>query len=397
MSIHIPHGFRFAGVHCGIKRNRDKPDLTLVVADRPVTAAGVYTQNRICAAPVQWDRQQTPNGHTRAVVINSGNANACTGPQGLEDAKSMCALVADACQLDPAAVLVMSTGIIGQPLPMEKIAAGITAAAGQLAADQPAVQDAARGIMTTDTVPKWASRALELPGKTVRLLGLAKGAGMIGPQMATMLGLIVTDAALAPDAAQEMLADVCDQTFNCISVEGHTSTNDTVILLASGAAAAEPLSGPDRQAFHTVLLDLCAQLARSIPADGEGATHLITIDVRGCQQPADARRIARSVANSPLVKTAIAGGDPNWGRIVSAAGYAGVEFDADQVDLEINGYAVYRQGAPLAFDAAEVSDSIRAQRETSIELSVGRGPAAARFWTTDLTAEYVQINADYHT
>jgi glutamate N-acetyltransferase/amino-acid N-acetyltransferase len=280
---------------------------------------------------------------------------------------------------------------------MEKIDTGIRAAAAQLAADQPAVIAAARGIMTTDTVHKLASRAVDIEGTTVRLLGMAKGAGMIGPRMATMLGLITTDAALAPETAQEVLADVAQQTFNCISVEGHTSTNDTVILLASGAATPRPLSGALLQTFHTTLVDLCAELARSIPADGEGATHLITIDVRGCQQPADARRIARSVANSPLVKTAIAGGDPNWGRIVSAAGYAGVEFEAQQVDLQINGYTLYHQGVPVVFDADQVSDSIRQNRDTSIELCVGKGPAAARFWTTDLTAEYVRINADYHT
>ncbi|NIP86586.1 MAG: bifunctional glutamate N-acetyltransferase/amino-acid acetyltransferase ArgJ [Planctomycetales bacterium] len=395
--MNIPQGFRLAGVHCGIKRNAQRPDITLILCDRPAVAAGVYTQNQVFAAPVQVDRERTPNDSTRVVVANSGNANACTGSQGLEDARAMCALAADACGVTDSSVLVMSTGIIGQPLPMQKIERGIRAAADQLADSEQGVLAAARGIMTTDTVPKVASRSLDLQGTTVRLLGIAKGAGMIGPRMATMLSVILTDATLDPSSAQELLDDVVQQTFNCISVEGHTSTNDTVLLLASGAAGGVGLSDGFQTAFRGAVTDLATELARAIPADGEGATHLITIDVCGCQRAEEARTIAGAVANSPLVKTAIAGGDPNWGRIVSAAGYAGVPFAAAEVDLRLNGCLLYRQGMPVAFDAQQVSASIREHRETSIELSVGSGPAAARFWTSDLTAEYVRINADYHT
>ncbi|HUS37881.1 MAG: bifunctional glutamate N-acetyltransferase/amino-acid acetyltransferase ArgJ [Pirellulales bacterium] len=397
MSTRLPLGFRFAGVHCGIKRKPQNPDIALIVSDRPATAAGVYTQNRIYAAPVQVDRERTPNELTQAVVVNSGNANACTGERGLRDARQMCAIVAEACGLKQNSVLVMSTGIIGEHLPMKKINSGIRAAAAQLAADEASVVAAARGIMTTDKVHKLASRELAMAKAEIGLLGMAKGSGMIGPKMATMLGVIVTDAALDPATAQSMLCEIVDQTFNCISVEGHTSTNDTVLLLANGAAIAEPLSGQELNAFRTALLELSTELARSIPADGEGATHLITVTVRGCEDPSDARHIARAIANSPLVKTAVAGADPNWGRIVSAAGYAGVEFDPGRVALEINGCLLFDQGEPVKYDAEQVSNSIRGNVDTSVVLTVGTGQASIRFWTSDLTAEYVRINADYHT
>jgi glutamate N-acetyltransferase/amino-acid N-acetyltransferase len=252
-------------------------------------------------------------------------------------------------------------------------------------------------MMTTDKFHKLAGREIQAGGTTVRITGIAKGAGMIGPRMATMLGLVMTDAALEPATAQEMLAGVVDQTFNCISVEGHTSTNDTVLLLAGGAAGGGPLVGDALAAFQTALLEVCTELCRMIPADGEGASHLITIDVEGCADRESARRIARTIADSPLVKTAITGADPNWGRIVSAAGYAGVPFDPARVDLAINGFELYRQGAPVAFDAAAVSSSIRAENETSVQLRLAEGGASVRFWTSDLTVEYVRFNADYHT
>jgi glutamate N-acetyltransferase/amino-acid N-acetyltransferase len=220
---------------------------------------------------------------------------------------------------------------------------------------------------------------------------------MIGPNMATMLGVVLTDAALSTADAQQLLGEVVDETFNCISVEGHMSTNDSVLLLANGAAGGAAPSGPDLKAFRQALAEVCGDLARAIPADGEGATHLITLDVQGCQSAAAAREIARTVANSPLVKTAVAGADPNWGRILSAAGYSGIEFDPARVELSINGSVLYRAGAPVDFDAAAVSAAIRGARETHVVLRFGEGEAAARFWTTDLTAEYVRLNADYHT
>jgi glutamate N-acetyltransferase/amino-acid N-acetyltransferase len=393
----VPQGFRVAGVHCGIKRNPAKEDFTLVVADRPAVAAGVYTQNRVFAAPVAFDRQRTPGADFRVVAVNSGNANACTGERGLRDAGEMARLAAQACGANERQALVMSTGIIGEFLPMQKIAAGIEAARSKLAADEAALVAAARGIMTTDRYHKLAGGAVQLGGRTMHITGMAKGAGMIGPNMATMLGLVLTDAPLSPNEAQSTLAAVADETFNCISVEGHTSTNDTLLLLASGAVGGAPLAGVELERFRAALREVCTDLARLIPADGEGSSHLVTVEIRGLATRADALQIAKTVANSALVKTAVAGNDPNWGRIVSAAGYAGVPFDAERVDLTVNGIELYRQGVPVAFDAAAASASIRDNHETHIVLTFAEGPEAVRFWTSDLTAEYVRINADYHT
>lgn len=397
MSLCVPKGFRLAGVYCGVKRATDKLDLALVVSDLPATAAGVYTQNLVCAAPVQLDRSRTPCRGVRAVAINAGNANACTGQRGLQDAERMAALAANAVGAHPQQALVLSTGVIGEFLPLEKIAAGIHAAAARLSADEAGLDAASRAIMTTDTVPKRACRTVELPGRTVTLSGMAKGAAMIGPNMATMLAVIMTDAPLEPDDAQTALHSAVEDTFNCISVEGHMSTNDTVLLLANGAAGGAPLAGDELHEFRTALEAVCTELARAIPADGEGATHLITIEVKGCATRADAATIAKSVANSALVKTAVHGADPNWGRIVSAAGYAGVAFDPSGVSLHVNGYALYHEGAPLSFDADAVSKSIADNRETLVQLRLSEGSAEIRFWTSDLTAEYIRLNADYHT
>lgn len=398
MPWELPLGFSAAGVYCGIKRNTSKKDLALVVCDRPATAAGVYTQNLVHAAPVALDRSRTPSAAIRGVVINSGNANACTGERGYADAIRMTELAAGRLDLPAEALLVLSTGIIGEFLPLEKIERGIDAAAAALGRDEAALVAAAQGMLTTDTRHKLAGECLTLPsGAQVRLTGLAKGAAMIGPRMATMLGLVLTDAALEPQAAQTLLREIVDDTFNCISVDGHMSTNDTVLLLASGAAGSHPLAGADLAAFAAALRRTCSELARMIPADGEGCTHLVTIDVRGCDSRATAYEIAKTVAESPLVKTAICGADPNWGRIVSAAGYAGRSFDPAQVALKVNGFLLYERGAPVKFDAATVSASIRENRDTHVELSFGGGPGEIRFWTTDLTPEYVRLNADYHT
>ncbi|HEY5312399.1 MAG TPA: bifunctional ornithine acetyltransferase/N-acetylglutamate synthase, partial [Pirellulales bacterium] len=277
------------------------------------------------------------------------------------------------------------------------IQAGIQAAAGRLAADEAALVLAARGMLTTDSTHKLAGRTFNVAGQPIHITGMAKGAAMIGPNMATMLGLVLTDAALSPQAAQTALAVAVADSFNCISVDGHMSTNDTVLLLANGAASSTPLAGSDLAAFQAELSSVCQELARAIPADGEGATHLVTIDVRGCASRETARQIAKTVAESALVKTAVAGADPNWGRIVSAAGYAGVPFDPAGVSLRLNGTLLYEHGVPLAFDAAAVSASIRGNRDTAIELDFEEGDAHIRFWSTDLTAEYVRLNADYHT
>ena len=397
MSIRVPKGFRLAGVHCGIKRDPGKPDLTLVVSDTPAAAAGVYTQNLVHAAPVALDRERTPSDRIRTVVVNSGNANACTGRRGLDDARQMARLAAAACGAEEDQALVLSTGVIGSYLPMDKIAAGIEAAAGKLGSDEGALLSAARGIMTTDTVHKLAGRRLALSGREVELVGMAKGAAMIGPNMATMLGVLLTDAPLEPATAQSALKAAVDESFNCISVDGHMSTNDSVLLLAIGAAGGGRLAGDDLATFRRALAEVCTELARAIPADGEGATHLVTIEVAGCADRKAAFQIAKTIADSPLVKTAITGADPNWGRIVSAAGYAGVPFDPAGVSLHVNGILLYQAGSPVEFDAKAVSNSIRENRDTLIQLCLSEGNSEARFWTTDLTAEYVRLNADYHT
>jgi glutamate N-acetyltransferase / amino-acid N-acetyltransferase len=397
MSIHIPLGFRFAGVHCGIKKFPQKEDLTLVHCPDGAVAAGTYTTNLVYAAPVALDRQRTPSGDIRVVIVNSGNANACTGERGMQDAREMARLAAAAAKANEEQALVMSTGVIGHFLPMDKVAAGATAAAGKLAGDEAAFLAAARGILTTDKGIKVASRALELSEGTVRLAGFCKGAGMIGPKMATMLCVVTTDVMLMPSEAQAALSYSVEESFNCVSVEGHMSTNDTVLLLASGKATKKPLGTKDLSQFQVALSELCIELAKQIADDGEGASHLITLDVRGAKTRDDARQVAQAIANSALVKTAIAGGDPNWGRIVSAAGYAGVPLDPAGIGLTINGFSLYERGAPVPFDAKAVSAAIKSNRETQITLTLREGQAAVRFWTSDLNVEYVRFNADYTT
>jgi glutamate N-acetyltransferase/amino-acid N-acetyltransferase len=386
-----------AGVYSGVKRDTSREDCALVVSDVPAVAAGVYTQNLVFAAPVAWDRARTPGTGFRAVAINSGNANACTGERGLRDARRMAELAAGLCDAPAEAGLVLSTGVIGEYLPLEKIAAGLEQCARHLDRSEPACIKAARGMMTTDTVHKVAGQTLSVDGRKITVSGMCKGAAMIAPNMGTMLGLLFTDAPLTPAAAQQALSSAVEETFNCISVDGHMSTNDTVLLLANGAAGGPPLSGAGLEQFHGALLSVCRDLSRAIPADGEGATHLISIEATGCATRADARQIAKAVADSPLVKCAIHGADPNWGRIVSAAGYSGVKFDPAKVTLRLNGYQLYRDGAPIAFDADMVSASIRDNRETQIQLNFGEGAASVTFYTADLTAEYVRLNADYHT
>jgi glutamate N-acetyltransferase/amino-acid N-acetyltransferase len=397
MAICVPKGYVLAGVHARIKRDPHKQDLTLVMSETPASGAGVYTQNLVCAAPVTLDRSRTPSGCIRTVVICSGVANACTGERGLRDAEEMARLAAAACGAEPDQALVLSTGVIGSFLPMDRIGQGISAAAVKLGRSESSLIAAARGMLTTDTIHKLAGRTVTIGGREIQITGMAKGAAMMGPNMATMLALIMTDAALSPADTQAALSAATNDSFNCMSVDGHMSTNDTVLLLANGAAGGEPLTGDDLAAFQTALNEVAVDLAKAIAGDGEGATHLVTIDITGCATRQTALDIAKTVANSPLVKTALHGADPNWGRIVSAAGYAGVPFDPRGVTLRLNGFLLYQKGAPVEFDGKAVSNSIRDNRDTQIELEFGEGTASRRFWTTDLTAEYVRLNADYHT
>ncbi len=391
----LPNGFQTAGVYCGIKAKADVLDLALFVSEKPCTAAGVFTQNKVVGAPVKLSRARVPRDSARAVIINSGNANACTGEKGDQDARWMTDELANQLNCDPEDVLLCSTGVIGHFLPLEKLSEGIPQAVQQLAGTPSAFHNAARGMMTTDTVPKQAVREIEVNGQTYRLSGAAKGAAMIGPNMATMLSVIMTDAPLHSEQADRMLREAVDQSFNCISVEGHTSTSDTVILLANG-----DLNSPTQDlssSFQPALNDLTAELAQAIIRDAEGAEHFITIDVTGTRTRADAHRIAKTVAEAALIKTAIAGGDPNWGRIVSAVGYCGVPVEESEITLRLNGVLLYEAGTPMAYDEAAVSKSLKTLRETAIELQLTQGEAHVRFWTSDLTAEYVRLNSEYTT
>ncbi len=400
--MHLPVGFRFAGVVGGIKSRVGARDVTLIVSDTPCVAAGVYTTNQIVAAPVVVSRNRTPSNTIRGIVVNSGNANACTGTRGLQDAVEMTKHAAEA--IDPSGMLtaeqfvVMSTGIIGRFLPMEKIKEGISAAANELASTEQAFLNACDGILTTDIARKTTERRFILDGKETNIVGMCKGAGMIGPKMATMLAIIITDAPLEPTQAQRLLQSAANKSFNCISVEGHMSTNDTLVMLASQPTCEIPaLHGWNEIEFAKQLNEMAIELAKKIPEDGEGATHLLEIRIDGANTDADANAVARSVALSNLVKTAITGGDPNWGRIVSAAGYAGVPIRPDHTALKINGIPLFERGEPLEFDAPKVSQSIRASKLTEIDLQIGLGPGVATHWTTDLNTEYVRFNSEYTT
>jgi len=340
----LPRGFRAAATRAGIKPSGGL-DLAVLLADGPCSAAGTFTTNQICAAPVKWDRSLVPSAGIRAVVINAGNANAATGAQGEANAERTAAVAAEQIGCRPQDVLVASTGVIGHQLPMDRMEAGLRATLGSVLPDWASFDEVSRAIMTTDSRPKVDSRRQDVDGQDVTLFGVAKGAAMIGPRMATMLGFLLTDASVEPADLQTILSRAVEDSFNCISVEGHTSTNDTVLLLAGGTGP--KLTGESLEQFGSMVRQACATLARMIPDDGEGSTHLITIDVEGCLDRDQARTIARSVADSPLVKTAVHGADPNWGRIVSAAGYSGVAFPESQLSLWLNGFPLYRDGTPL--------------------------------------------------
>ena len=394
---HLARGFRFAGVHCGIRPDPGRRDLALVVSDGPSAAAGVFTRNRVRAAPVRVSEERLPAEAARGVVVCSGNANACTGEQGLRDAQRMTAVAAEAVGCRSEQFLVCSTGVIGRPLPMGEVEAGIRVAAGELSDTAVALGHAARAILTTDTVIKVTTRAVDVGGAEVRLTGFAKGAAMIGPNLATMLAFVCTDASVAATDLHALAGRVADQTFNCVSVEGHTSTNDTLLLFANGIAGCRPLGGGGLDRFGAALTAVCADLARSIAADAEGAGHLVTVEVEGLRDDAEARRVAKAVADSPLVKTAVYGADPNWGRFVSAAGYAGVEFEETDLSLWLGDVLLYHEGAPQPFDPATASAYLKRERNVHIRLQFTLGPGRCTFWTCDLTPEYVRLNADYTT
>jgi len=391
----LADGYRYSGVVSGLRNEPDRRDLALIVSDRPAAGAGVFTQNRVCAAPVHVCRERLPSDQVRGIVICSGNANACTGDQGMKDARRMAEIVAGQLKCEPSQILVCSTGVIGRMLPMEILERGIPLAATKLTADKTGLNDAAHAILTTDSHIKVFTRTVATSAGEIRLTGFAKGAAMIGPNMATMLGFILTDAAVKPGDLHYLLKSAVEQSFNCISVEGHTSTNDTVLLLANGMGA--PLEGHDLSAFTGAVNGLCAELARSIAADAEGANHLVVIDIEGCRSDAEAKQVAKTIAESPLVKTAIYGGDPNWGRFVSAAGYSGVMFDDKDLTLWMGDMLLFRAGMPLPFDAAAASNYLKRHREVHLRLRFTLGPGRCTYYTCDLTPEYVRLNADYTT
>lgn len=394
--ITAPKGFVAAGVHAGLKK--EKMDLALIVSEVPATAAAVYTRNRVKAAPLLVTRENLKSGIARAIVCNSGNANACTGERGYRDAREMAALTAAAVGCEPWQVVVASTGVIGVPLPMDKISAGIRAAAEKLGVD--GGSDAAAAIMTTDTIKKEIAVQMTLGGVTVTIGGIAKGSGMIHPNMGTMLCFLTTDVAMEREDLEQALRAVVDRTFNMVTVDGDTSTNDMAVILANGCAGNPPLTIEDHAVFRAALEYVCRELARLIARDGEGATKLITVKVRGAASEGEARLVARTVAGSNLVKSAVFGADANWGRILCAAGYSGAEIDPNRVDIYLESRAgceqMARDGEGLAF-CEDSAAAILREEEITIILDLKQGTAAATAWGCDLTYDYVKINASYRT
>jgi glutamate N-acetyltransferase/amino-acid N-acetyltransferase len=393
--VTAPSGFRTAGVACGIKKS-GALDLALVVADAPAAAAGVFTTNKAQAAPVLVSREHLVlgGGLARAVVVNSGCANACTGPEGMAVARSSAGFVASIIGCAPEQVLVASTGVIGVQLDLDKLRKGAGEAATALS--KHAHGDAARAIMTTDRAPKSAAVSVTTPAGTFRVGGMAKGAGMIEPHMATMLGFITTDADVFPPLLQRALREAADVTFNAITIDGDTSTNDTVFLLASGASGVH-IDEAAYAGFAAALREVCGTLARAIVRGGEGATKLVAVSASGAASDADAKRAAHTIANSLLVKTAIHGGDPNWGRLLAAAGRAGVAFDVEHATVRIGPVVLFKDGVPFD-DRAPEAAAYLAGTDLDIEVGLGAGGShAATVWTCDLSAEYVAINAEYRT
>ncbi len=401
-----PKGFRVASGHCGVKAS-GKPDLMILVADQPCAVAGVFTRSKLPSAPVIVSRRHVRNGHAQAIVCNSGNANAATGQAGLEHAARMCARVAAEPGIeraDPRLVLPCSTGVTCQPLPIEKIERGITSLAGGFARGGPADAAAARAIMTTDLAPKQSYRAIGTGKDRIQLGGIAKGSGMIAPNMATMLCFITTDARITPAMMKVALKRSVDHSFNRISVDQHTSPSDTVLIMASGAASNPVIRAPGRalDRFTDALTDLCRDLAYQIAKDGEGATRVIRVRVLNAKTQRDADRIGKAVVDSPLVKTAVHGQDPNWGRITTAAAYSGAALVPDKLSLSIgpgNGVSVYRRGQPATLTAATSKKlaTIMAGAEIQFTLDMGLGQATTEWLGCDLSRDYVTINADYTT
>jgi glutamate N-acetyltransferase/amino-acid N-acetyltransferase len=393
----IINGFKFAAVKSGI-RGKDRPDMGLIVCQSPAAAAGVFTTNLVQAAPVILGRERIATGLTQAVLVNSGIANACTGDEGLANANKCAKLAANALEIDEKLVLVSSTGVIGEQFEMNCFTDHMPELAATLGADK--LQDVAQAIMTTDTVPKLAERTVQLGDKSVKLAGITKGAGMIMPNMATMLCFIMTDAIIDSVVLQAMLAKSVQQSFNRITVDGDTSTNDTAIIMASGLAENSPVVDADSaegQIFAQTLNELCRDLAMQIVADGEGATKLVTVAVRGAQNDQEAEIAARAVANSALVKTAFFGEDANWGRIMGALGRSGANFSQEQVSICFDTQQIVAHGQLISVAAEEAATKVLHQKEFSVQIDLGAGKSSCKIYTCDLSLDYIKINADYRT
>lgn len=402
-ALHPIAGVRIGVTQAGI-RKADRKDLTVVLIDEGASVGGVFTQNRFCAAPVQVCREHLAAGQgIRAMLINTGNANAGTGQPGLLRARATCVALAKALDIAQEQVLPFSTGVIMEPLPHDRIMAGLPtaiAAAGHATSSQQWV-DAAEGIMTTDTVPKAASTQLQLAGATVSITGISKGAGMIRPNMATMLGFLATDACVAPELMKELSLALAEGSFNRVTVDGDTSTNDSFVVIATHKAAHAPitsLQSPEGQALFQAMLQVARQLAQAIVRDGEGATKFITIQVEGGRDGAECRQVAYAIAHSPLVKTAFYASDPNLGRILAAVGYAGVaDLDQTGIDLYLDDVHVAIQGGRHPSYREEDGQRVMKQTEITVRVVLGRGNATDTVWTCDLSHEYVTINADYRS
>ena len=389
-------GVRAAGVHAGIKAAEAK-DVALIVTDTPATAAGVFTKNSVTAAPVLVCREHLSDGQAQAVIVNSGNANACTGEVGMANAQRMATATAEQLGIDANLVLVSSTGVIGQQLPMDKIENGIQAAANALSTEGGA--DAAAAIMTTDTHPKSVAVEIEIGDTPVRIGGIAKGSGMIAPNMATMLSYLTTDAKINAEVLQAALNRVVDDTYNLLTVDTDRSTNDTVLILATGHANNTEIvaaNGEDYEAFCEGLLFVCTELVKMLARDGEGATKLVEVVVKRARNRDDAEKAARAVAESPLVKTAVFANDANWGRIMMAIGKSGAAFDPYQVDVYLADYQLVRDGMDAGYDEDKAT-ALFAQDPVRITIDLGAGDTAVTMWTCDYSYDYIRINADYRT
>ncbi|WP_373498088.1 bifunctional glutamate N-acetyltransferase/amino-acid acetyltransferase ArgJ [Desulfococcus sp.] len=387
-------GFTFAGIAAGIKKKGGR-DLGLIVSEAPASVAGVFTRNRVQAAPVLLDRRRVQSGRCQAVIVNSGNANCCTGDAGMRDAEAMSRHAAAALGISEDLVCVASTGVIGQPMPMDAVVLSMPQLTNALSPE--GIDEFAEAIMTTDLVPKVVSVQAEMAGTPYTLMGVAKGSGMIRPDMATMLCFIVTDLAVSPEVLQKSLAEGVDRSFNRITVDGDTSTNDTVLMMAGGRSGAAVRSDPEQAEFQARLDDVLIRLARMVVKDGEGATKLVEIAVVGAASEGDARKVADTVAHSNLVKTALFGEDANWGRIIAAAGRSGVPVAPDAIDIRFDGVMMCRNGMTCGNEAEKAVTAVLKKPEYRIVIDLHMGTASASVFTCDFSIDYVKINADYRS